>query len=147
MHKECATVKDLDNEARRLVESLSPQKESALLVTLSGPLGAGKTTFTQAAARALGVTLPVTSPTFVLMKTYSLPSPQKFSRLVHIDAYRLASAAELASVGFSAIVHDPENLIFLEWPENVAEALPPPHVAISLQIVPTGARTLSYSYA
>lgn len=119
------SVDDMYAFAARLVASLCPQ-EQAVVIGLTGDLGAGKTTFTQGVARALGVDEVVTSPTFVLEKIYDTATgdPKAFARLVHIDAYRLDDAHELHQLGFSALVSDPENLIVVEWPERVVGALP-----------------------
>src|ERR1700741_1595530 len=93
------TLEDLRSEAAMFAQRLTPAEDHALLVTLSGELGAGKTSFTQGLARALGVSEPITSPTFVLEKVYEL-SNQPFSRLVHIDAYRLDGEKSLTPLGF-----------------------------------------------
>ncbi len=96
----------------------------ATVVALSGDLGAGKTTLTQAIARELGVRETVISPTFVIMKSYMLGEPRGFARLVHIDAYRLDSHKELEKFGWAELIADPQNLILIEWPEKVPEAIP-----------------------
>ncbi len=96
--------------------------EEALVVGLSGHLGAGKTAFIKILAKLLGISETVTSPTFVLMKIYEIPSDLKtipWKRLVHIDAYRLEKPEELAALDFENLVSDPRNLIMVEWPENV----------------------------
>lgn len=103
----------------------------AALVTLSGNLGAGKTTFVQALAQALGVTEPVVSPTYVLMKSYELHN-QPFARLVHIDAYRLASGQEFAALEPASFLLDEDALVCIEWPERIEGALPKPDVALVL---------------
>jgi len=90
---------------------------TACIVGLSGDLGAGKTTFVQEVAKALGVSTPVTSPTFVLAQPYRT-SRGPFARLVHIDAYRLAPG-EKDTFGWAAYAADPGNLIFVEWPERL----------------------------
>lgn len=144
MEKLLASLSDLDAEARALTERLSPST-SATLVTLSGELGAGKTAFTQAIAKAYGVTEGVTSPTFVLEKVYALPSGSGFTHLIHIDAYRLEDAEELKALGWDALMKEPGNLVVLEWPENVADALPKGSVAIHLEVMPNGSRTMSYA--
>lgn len=112
-------------ESVAFARALAPRADGATVVALSGDLGAGKTTFVQAAASALGVREAVQSPTFVIMQVYDIAaSGSGFARLVHIDAYRLASAHEIEVLGWRELVADPENLIFLEWPEHVAEAVP-----------------------
>lgn len=121
--------------AKKWVESLAPEKNSdvisgATIIALNGNLGSGKTTFTQAVARELGVTEQVTSPTFVIQKIYEIKNTEflekkaPLTRLVHIDAYRLEDASELETIGFSEIAADAKNLILIEWPERVAQLLP-----------------------
>lgn len=88
------------------------------VVGLSGHLGAGKTVFVKAVARGLGIEEEITSPTFVIMKIYETQHP-KWKRLVHIDAYRLEKREELEVLNWEQLVSDPNNLIMVEWPENV----------------------------
>ncbi len=136
---------DFEAEAARFARELISEKDGATLVTLSGDLGAGKTTFVQNVARTLGVTEPVTSPTFVLAKSYVLPEDGTFSKLVHIDAYRLTEGKDLAALDLDHVMKDLETLVMLEWPERVADALPVPAAAISLEALPDGARTITYA--
>jgi len=117
--------------AREFVARLSPKKDAAMVVALSGELGAGKTTFVQAVARVLGVEETVTSPTFVIEKVYELDN-QKWNHLIHIDAYRLESPHELEVLGWREIVAEPSNLILIEWPEMVAGLIPEDAVRIAL---------------
>lgn len=109
--------------AEEFVSSLSPDTETATVIGLSGDLGAGKTSFTQGVAKALGVKDTVTSPTFIIEKNYELNN-SKFRNLIHIDAYRLDEERELEVLGFKELLEHPENLIFVEWPERVQEIIP-----------------------
>ena len=138
------TRDELAREAERFVAALKPAADRATLVTLSGALGAGKTAFTQEIARALGVEEPVTSPTFVLEKIYQLPPGKPFARLVHIDAYRLESGSELRALGFDELMQDAGNLVLVEWPEHIADALPQAEARITLAADADGTRTLTY---
>src|SRR3989344_435055 len=143
------TLDELAAEAERLSATLAPREGGATLVTLAGELGAGKTAFTQALAKALGVTDAITSPTFVLEKVYALPHESgsrkpRFERLVHIDAYRLPSGGDPVPLGFDTLMQDAGNLVVLEWPERVSEALPGAVARIALQLNADGSRTLSY---
>ncbi len=108
--------------AKEILASLK-QEEGATIVALSGDLGAGKTTLSQAVARELGVKENVVSPTFVIMKIYELER-QKWKHLIHIDAYRLESALELEKLGWKELCRDSQNLILIEWPERVASGIP-----------------------
>ena len=89
------------------------------LVILSGELGAGKTTFTQGLAEGLGVRGPITSPTFVLARVH--PSLVGGPALVHVDAYRLGSLAELDDLDLDASFD--ESVTVVEWGEGKAEVL------------------------
>lgn len=145
MEKALISLADLETEAKSLAARLSPKQGCATLVTLSGELGAGKTTFTQAVAKAYGVKDSVTSPTFVLQKVYDLPDTAGFRHLIHIDAYRLEGGEELTALGWNALMDDSSNLILLEWPENVADALPHADVAIALSVAADSARSIAYA--
>ena len=140
------SLKTLQQEAAAFVATLSPKVGNATLVTLSGELGAGKTSFTQGLAHTFGITETVTSPTFVLEKIYDLPETtgHGFMRLIHIDAYRLEGENSLTPLGFDELMQDPKNLVVLEWPELVASQLPAADVSITLTVVPEG-RAISYA--
>ncbi|MEK7601866.1 MAG: tRNA (adenosine(37)-N6)-threonylcarbamoyltransferase complex ATPase subunit type 1 TsaE [Patescibacteria group bacterium] len=143
MEKKIHNLQELEAEAERLVATLAPQ-ENATLVTLSGELGAGKTSFTQALARALNVQDSVTSPTFVLEKIYDLPSSSSFRHLVHIDAYRLEKGTHLSALNFDSLFREKTNLIVLEWPERVADALPRASISLTITALPDGERLFTY---
>ena len=145
MERHIQTVEKLEVEARSFLSALPLRQEGATLVTLSGELGAGKTAFAKALAKALGVEEEVTSPTFVLEKIYALSAGAPFARLAHIDAYRLSRGADLAPLGFSELIKDASNFILLEWPEKVKDALPEPAVCITITAEEDGSRTLSYA--
>jgi tRNA threonylcarbamoyladenosine biosynthesis protein TsaE len=137
------TLQDLQSEAVQFAQKLQPAQGHATLVTLSGELGAGKTSFAQGMAQALGVTEPVTSPTFVLEKVYELEN-QSFVRLIHIDAYRLEGESSLKPLGFEGLYAEPLNLIVLEWPELVEGQLPGADHALTLSVAGEG-RELTYA--
>lgn len=96
-----------------------PQK-SATVLSLKGDLGAGKTTFLQGFAKALGVVDVVNSPTFVIMKNFPLPSGN-FSHFYHLDLYRLENAGDLDFLNLPEILENPKNIVAIEWPERLGE--------------------------
>lgn len=116
-----------------------PPQLLATIVTLSGELGAGKTAFTKQVADLLGIQETVTSPTFILEKIYQIPFEPllegKFTRFVHIDAYRLDKGTDLKVLDFDILCTDPTCLIFLEWPERVVDGLPENTVKLSFKHV------------
>ncbi len=118
------SLKETEKIAQEFAEKEFVKNESsAVIVGLYGDLGSGKTAFTQAVAKRLGVKETVTSPTFVIEKIYKLDN-KNFDHLIHIDAYRLTSGGELLHLGWEEIAKNPKNIIFIEWPERVAEILP-----------------------
>lgn len=105
--------------------------DKAIVLALSGDLGAGKTTLVQLLARTLGVIDVVTSPTFVVMKQYET-SDLTFTELVHIDAYRIDDVDEMRPLGFEALLAQPQTLVCIEWAERIAPLLPLYTIAASL---------------
>ena len=122
-----------DEEAtRRFATDLAGALEPGDLITLSGDLGAGKTTFARALIRHLAGddTTEVPSPTFTLVQNYELP---RFV-LVHADLYRVNSAAELAELGFDDA---PDGaVVLMEWPDRAAGTLPADRLDIALTLAP-----------
>lgn len=111
-----------------------PTGQAALAVLyLRGELGAGKTTFARGFARALGVTVPVRSPTYTLLELY----PAGDSTLVHLDLYRIASPQELDSLGLREWARA-GHLWLIEWPERGEGRLPPADLGIAFTSGPSG---------
>jgi tRNA threonylcarbamoyladenosine biosynthesis protein TsaE len=95
-------------------------------VLLRGELGTGKTTLVRAVARALGVTAPVTSPTFSLAQRYAGRVP-----VAHLDAYRLSDPDD-EEVGLALEVIGEGAVAFVEWPDSLAASLPEPRLQVQL---------------
>jgi hypothetical protein len=124
----------LANEAAtsRLVSDVAALIEAGDMITLSGDLGAGKTTFARAFIRYVAGddTIEVPSPTFTLTQTYALP---RFS-LVHTDLYRLSGPTELTELGFDEASEGAVTL--LEWPDRATGFLPQDRLDITLTLAP-----------
>ena len=127
------TVELSDEQAMvRFAIDVACALESGDLVTLSGDLGAGKTTFARALIRYLADDdeIEVPSPTFTLLQTYELP---RFD-VVHADLYRLSSAAELSELGFDDLPED--SVVLMEWGDRAAGFLPPNRLDITFTLAP-----------
>jgi N-acetylmuramate 1-kinase len=123
---------------QRLMIDIAAALEPGDLVTLSGDLGAGKTTFARALIRYLAgdESVEVPSPTFTFMQTYEVP---RFP-IVHADLYRLSGPAELAELGFDDL---PEGaVVLMEWPDRAAGFLPPDRLDIAFTVVPAEGPTV-----
>lgn len=109
------------------------------VLVLSGDLGAGKTTFTQGLGEGLGVRGPVTSPTFVIARTYPPRLPAGLA-LIHVDAYRLAGALELDDLDLDAEVA--QSVTVVEWGSGLADRLSEERLGVTLTVdAATEART------
>lgn len=92
-----------------------------MILTLQGPLGAGKTTFVQAFAKNVGIEKNIVSPTFSLMRSYILPKRVKgIKRIIHVDAYRIENEKDMLALDLSEELADNMSILFIEWPENIS---------------------------
>ena len=105
-------------------------------LALHGDLGVGKTTFVQGLARGLGVTETITSPTFNIFTVH-----RGATNLVHLDAYRIQSAREIEDLLLADFLIAPWCLA-VEWPERIADWLPPETLHLDLGIAPDQRHTL-----
>jgi len=124
---------EMEGFARSILECLPAALDSAQVLALHGDLGAGKTTLVQMFGKLLGITEPLTSPTFTIMKQYEVDHAH-FDTLIHMDAYRIEDINELRPLNFAEILSTPRTLICIEWAEKIAPALPSDIIHISLEI-------------
>jgi tRNA threonylcarbamoyladenosine biosynthesis protein TsaE len=117
--------------------ALSPALAGGMVVTLSGDLGAGKTTLVRGVLRARGVEGPVKSPSYALVEHYALSSIYFY----HLDFSRFANPCEWETSGLAECFRD-DAVCLIEWPERVAALLPPADLALALAPSPDGGRTL-----
>lgn len=114
------SIEDTNKLARALAEKKPP------IILLEGDLGAGKTTFTRFFAQALGITEPITSPTFSIVKQYDRPVS-----FVHMDLYRIVDEEELVQIGFDDYL-EAEHLL-IEWPKVAEHLLPKDALRITIR--------------
>lgn len=113
-------------ETNQLAEKIASKLSVPALITLSGDLGAGKTTFTKGLAKALGINATITSPTFTILKSY-----EETVTLHHIDAYRLEGIVQ--DLGFEEIFDD-DAICVVEWFDYIEYALPKDRLQISISL-------------
>jgi tRNA threonylcarbamoyladenosine biosynthesis protein TsaE len=115
------------DETQALAGALAPLARAGDLLLLSGDLGAGKTAFTQGLGRGLGVTDPITSPTFTLANEYDGGR----LRIHHLDVYRMESMAEVFDVDLPDLLDD-DALVVIEWGEAIVASVPADYLAVEL---------------
>jgi tRNA threonylcarbamoyladenosine biosynthesis protein TsaE len=120
---------DGPDATERAGAALAPRLSPGDVVLVSGDLGAGKTTFVRGALRALGVTGPITSPTFVV--------GHRYGNLSHLDLYRLAGFGG-EDPGILDDYFAPDAIAFVEWPEQAADAIPAERVKFRVRLAHAG---------
>ena len=118
-------------ETARIAAALAKRVRGGDVVALYGDLGAGKTTFAQAFAKALGVKERVQSPTFILMHEHRLKKKGGPAVFLHADAYR-GDAAQFRAVGFDEYLGRPDAVVLVEWAERVTDLLPKRRIEVRL---------------
>lgn len=118
-----AEIEIPDTEAwNLLIQQLASELKPGTIITLSGPLGAGKTTFVQALASFLGAKKQAQSPTFALMRSYPIKRQATgLARLIHVDAYRFETESEMSVLDLEEELADQQSLLVLEWPEKIPQ--------------------------
>ncbi len=135
-----ARVEDWQTVARELIVQLEP----GMVVKLSGPLGAGKTTLVQALAEQLGAKSIPRSPTFSLMRTYLVNKRIGIKRLIHIDAYRMESVSDAHALGLDEELAEGDAVIVVEWAERLGDLLNQlPSISVQIETDASGVRRVT----
>lgn len=127
-------TEDLDRAAAEFLEKIGDNN----LIAFFAPMGAGKTTFTTAICRALGVTDPVGSPTFAIVSEYMRADGEP---MYHFDFYRINKLSEAMDIGLEDYLYS-GCLCIMEWPENIEELLPEETLMVRITVNPDQSRTL-----
>lgn len=101
---------------------LKEEGSGPVVYCLWGELGSGKTTFTQGLAKGLGITSRLLSPTFIIVRRYTISGIRR--TLYHLDLYRMKHVRDVEGIGFSDILADTDALVVIEWPERLGSVLP-----------------------
>ncbi len=127
-----------EKETKRLGEIIGVNAVSGMLFTMTGDLGAGKTTMTKGIAQGLEINQTITSPTFTICKIYQGRLP-----LYHFDAYRLEGSSE--DLGFEEMI-DGDGVAVVEWPEYMQESLVIDSMDIKIVLLEDNQREIIFSY-
>jgi tRNA threonylcarbamoyladenosine biosynthesis protein TsaE len=107
------------------------------VIALEGELGAGKTEFVRGVCRHFNVEDIVTSPTFAIINQYDgITSGGSPVKIYHVDLYRIDTPQELSTVGFEEMVHAPDAIKFIEWPDKAGSGLPERRWTVSIETDP-----------
>ena len=118
-----------EEETEALGAALARELAPGSIVLLCGDLGAGKTVFSRGFARGLGVTEPVSSPTYTIVQEYELPTG---NRLYHMDLYRIADERAALGFGVDEFLSEPGSFSLVEWPERIKGLLPDTTIRVEL---------------
>lgn len=132
-----AGLEDLDRAAGEFLKAIG----NNTLIAFYAPMGAGKTTFTTAVCKALGVQEDaISSPTFAIVNEYRGKAGQP---IYHFDFYRIERTEEALDIGLYDYL-DSGELCLMEWPENIEGLLPEETLKVNIQVNADGSRTLSW---
>lgn len=110
-------------------------QKGALIISLEGDLGGGKTTFLQGFSKGLGIKAKILSPTFILMR--------KFKNFYHIDCYRIKKPKEILDLGFREIIKNSKNIVAIEWAEKIKTILPSKIIKVKFKFINQNTRKLT----
>ncbi|MGH7246290.1 MAG: tRNA (adenosine(37)-N6)-threonylcarbamoyltransferase complex ATPase subunit type 1 TsaE [Candidatus Levyibacteriota bacterium] len=131
-------------ETQELGILLAKELQGGDVVTLSGDLGSGKTTLTQGIAKGLGIKKRISSPTFIIMRTYKLPEKNLTgaSFFYHVDLYRVATENDIEGLGLLELLGNKDAIVVIEWPEKITY-LPKRHLDIQCSYIDDATRRFS----
>ena len=142
----CKSALETQKVAKSIAKEILLSKrnrQKALVIALMGDLGGGKTTFIKGFAKGLGIKEKVLSPTFVILKKFSIFN-SRFSIFYHIDCYRLDSPQELFNLGFQEIISSPQNIVAIEWAEKVKRILPKDTIWLKFEFINQNTRKIIF---
>jgi tRNA threonylcarbamoyladenosine biosynthesis protein TsaE len=132
-------IKDLTDLERAAREFLREKPEGSV-VALYGAMGAGKTTFTKAICRVLGVPDSVNSPTFTIINEYR---DKNGNPVFHFDLYRIEKLEEVYDIGIEEFLYS-GRLCLIEWPEKMEQLLPEDCIRVTINVLEDGSRELIF---
>ena len=131
-----SSEEETENIGKTLAMSLSKGDS----VLLRGNLGAGKTVFSRGFARGLGITEPVSSPSYTIVQEYELPDG---GRLYHLDLYRISGVNAALAFGVDEFLDDPQGISLIEWPDRIDGILPENAICVEIEHLSDSERRLT----
>ena len=131
------------NLSKRMSQKILKSKD-AVVISLKGDLGSGKTTFVQGLAIGLEIKHKILSPTFVLMKKYKIPNTKK--QFYHVDCYRIKKAQDLSALNLKKLFLNPQNIIVIEWAERIEKILPKNTIIFEFKLINEKQRKIITEY-
>ena len=128
------SIDELKGAAKQLIDFSDKEK----IFLFYGDMGAGKTTFIKSLCAYLGVREGVTSPTFSIVNEYEGEKTKVF----HFDFYRLKNQSEALDMGYEEYFYS-DNYCFIEWPEKIADLLPPHYIRVKIEVLGSDERLLT----
>lgn len=132
-------------ETQKIGELLGKELRHGTVIALKGDLGSGKTTFVQGFANGLGIQDRVISPTFVIMRKYAIEKRKELEHFYHIDFYRIHSSRDIVNLDFETVIHNPKNVVAIEWAERLPELLPKKKLYIAFEYVDESQRKITFT--
>jgi len=128
-------------ETKKIAQDFAQQiikkkNKKAVIISLEGDLGSGKTTFLQGFAKEIGVEDIIKSQSFVIMKKYPILNKKgdiAFKFFYHFDVYRIQNPREILALGFKDIIKDPRNIVAIEWGDKIKKILPPQTIRLKFK--------------
>ena len=109
-------------ETEQFASDFARKVKTGTIIALHGNLGAGKTVFSRGFARGLGITEPISSPTFTIIQEYPI---ENNNWLFHLDLYRIENSDAALAFGLDEYLEDDNSIMLIEWSERIPELLPP----------------------
>lgn len=130
------SFEETENAGFDLARSLQP----GATILLFGNLGAGKTVFSRGFARGLGITEPVSSPTYTIVQEYDIPDG---GRLYHLDLYRISGVESALAFGVDEFIDDDNAIRLIEWPMRIDGILPDDCIKVTIEHIDDETREIT----
>ncbi len=132
-------ISNSEQETELLATKIAQSLPVGSILALHGNLGAGKTVFSRGFARGLGITEPVSSPTYTIIQEYQLDDNNIF---YHMDLYRIDNSISALGFGIDEFFADAQGYSLIEWPERISDILPPHTIHLQLTVTGEDSRSI-----